>query len=223
MFDERDSSGKTTQLAILFEGGLIVLAVAIAWLFGRRPLPGVELTWEAWPDNAVALGWGLAATAPMVIGLIILDRCPVGPFAELHRFVQEKIAPLFAGMTVVEMGLVSLAAGFGEEMLFRGLLQPAMADWIGPPYGVWIGLIVAALVFGVCHWVTTTYALLAALMGVYFGVLLITTDSLLPPIVAHALYDFFALLYLVRWKRSESEPELEWDESVEPWDEASED
>jgi len=164
----------------------------------------------------------------MLIGLVILDRYPLGPFAELQRFVEQQIAPLFAGMTVVEMALISLAAGFGEEMLFRGLLQTAVADWIEPPYGVWAGLVVAALAFGACHWVTNTYAFLAALMGLYFGVLLIATDSLLTPIMAHAFYDFFALLYLVRWKTPgpETGPDgsgLEWDESEEPWDEASED
>lgn len=221
MSDQTNASSSITQLAILFEGGLIVLALAIAWWSGRWPLPGVELAWEAWPDHAVALFWGLVATAPMLVGLVILERHPIGPFAELQRFVEEKLAPLFSGMTVAEIALISLAAGLGEEMLFRGLLQPAVVERVGPPHGVWTGLLVAALAFGACHWVTTTYAFLAGLMGLYFGALLIATDSLLTPIVAHALYDFFALLYLVRWKRRKPEPD--WREEMEPWDELSED
>jgi membrane protease YdiL (CAAX protease family) len=34
--------------------------------------------------------------------------------------------------------------------------------------------------------------------GLYFGWLLIASGSLWPPIVAHALYDFVALCYLLR-------------------------
>jgi len=221
MSEQANKSSSIAQLAILFECGLIALALTIDFFSQRWPLPGVEFAWRACPENAVALCWGLVATAPMLVGLVILDRHPLGPFAELQRFVQENIAPLFVGMTATEMALISLAAGFGEEMLFRGLLQPALADWIGPPHGAWAALVIAALAFGACHWVTSTYAFLAATMGLYFGAIMIATGSLLTPIVAHALYDFFALLYLVRWKRREPEPE--WDESAEPPDEVSED
>jgi len=136
----------------------------------------------------------------MLVGLIVLDRYPVGPLVELKRFVETNLTPLFAGLTLPQMALISLAAGLGEELLFRGLLQTALAEWAGPPHGVWTGLIVAAVVFGACHWVTTTYAYLAALIGLYFGFLFIATGDLLPPIVAHGLYDFVALIYLIKRK-----------------------
>ena len=54
------------------------------------------------------------------------------------------------------------------------------------------------MLFGVCHWLNTTYAILAMLAGVYFGVLLMLSGSLWTPIVAHAAYDFCALVYLLR-------------------------
>jgi membrane protease YdiL (CAAX protease family) len=57
---------------------------------------------------------------------------------------------------------------------------------------------VASVVFGVCHWLNTTYAILAMLAGAYFGWLLIRTGSIWSPIVAHATYDFIALIYLIR-------------------------
>ncbi|MBC8873159.1 MAG: CPBP family intramembrane metalloprotease [Planctomycetes bacterium] len=221
MTDQTNASRNVASLAIVFEGGLIVLALAIAWWSGRPPLPGVEWTWRAWPAGVAALSWGLVATVPMLLGLVVLDRHPVGPFAQLQRLVEYRLAPLFAGMTVLEMAAISLAAGFGEEMLFRGLLQVAVRDWVGAPHGVWSGLVIAALAFGACHWVTRTYAVLAALMGLYFGILLIATDNLLTPIVAHALYDFFALLYLVRWKHREPEPKA--CEDTQPEDDVPDD
>jgi membrane protease YdiL (CAAX protease family) len=89
-------------------------------------------------------------------------------------------------------------AGLGEELLFRGLVQAGLARLISGPAGIWIALLAASLLFGVFHWLSTTYALLAAAAGLYFGWLLIATGSLWPPVVAHALYDFAALWYLLR-------------------------
>jgi membrane protease YdiL (CAAX protease family) len=52
--------------------------------------------------------------------------------------------------------------------------------------------------FGLAHPMSTTYVVLATVVGVYLGGLLLVTDNLLAPIVAHAAYDFVALVYLVR-------------------------
>jgi membrane protease YdiL (CAAX protease family) len=63
--------------------------------------------------------------------------------------------------TLPQVAVISLLAGLCEETLFRGVLQG------GSPSGLGQGpaLVVAAAVFGVCHWITRTYALLAALVG----------------------------------------------------------
>ena len=61
-----------------------------------------------------------------------------------------------------------------------------------------LGWQLASLLFGVCHWLNTTYAILAVLAGVYFGLLLIADGNILTPIVAHAAYDFLALVYLIQ-------------------------
>ena len=183
-------------LAIAFEGGVVALALAICWGAGRWP----PLASGAGLGNAMLLVWGVAGALPMIAGLFLIDRWPVGPLAELKRFVETTLVPMFAGVSVLQMALISLAAGLGEEMLFRGLLQTAVAERVGPPHGLWVGLAIAALAFGACHWVTTMYACLAGLMGAYFGVLFIATGDLLTPVVAHGLYDFVALVYLVRCK-----------------------
>ena len=51
--------------------------------------------------------------------------------------------------------------------------------------------------------------MLAGLIGIYLGWLLAATDNLLVPIVAHAAYDFLALVYLLHRDRGtllEAEP-----------------
>ena len=63
---------------------------------------------------------------------------------------------------------------------------------------VWIALAVASALFGLLHPMNSAYILLASIMGLLFGGLWIATGNLLVPILAHALYDFLALVWLVK-------------------------
>jgi membrane protease YdiL (CAAX protease family) len=63
---------------------------------------------------------------------------------------------------------------------------------------------IASILFGLCHWLSATYALMATAMGVLLGLLMLTTNSLLAPIAMHTIYDFLALLYLVRWRQPDA-------------------
>ncbi len=198
MDDEPGRVGKITALAVAFEGGLGLVALLLGWLLGVWPVPGVELDGSTWSEHGPALLWGLAATGPMLIGFWLIDRFPWGPLNELKRDVERLVVPLFHGCSILELALIAAAAGIGEEMLFRGLLQHGMSAWLAPPWGVWIALVAASCVFGCCHLLSTTYAVLAAAIGLYLGLLLIFSGSLLAPAVAHGLYDFIALVYLVR-------------------------
>ncbi|MDH3718178.1 MAG: CPBP family intramembrane metalloprotease, partial [Planctomycetota bacterium] len=145
---------------------------------------------------------GTVATMPMLLGLLVINRYPFGPFAHLKQVVDELILPMFRGVSVPAFGLISILAGLGEEMLFRGFLQGGLAevlsDRLGPSAATWCALIAASLVFGLLHPITRLYAVLCFAVGVYLGLLWIMTGNLLAPIVTHALYDFFALVYLTR-------------------------
>jgi len=198
MDEEPGRRGNIAAMAVAFEGGLGLLALALGWLLGVWPIPGIERTGVAWEALWPGLVWGLAATCPMLLGFWLIDRFPWGPLADLQRDVERLVVPLFRECRIAELALVSLAAGVGEEMLFRGLLQHGLAQWLGPPWGVWIALGVASGVFGLAHMLSVTYAILAAAIGLYLGGVLIWTESLLAPAVAHGLYDFVALCYLVR-------------------------
>ena len=66
-----------------------------------------------------------------------------------------------------------------------------------------IGLIPASLVFGALHMGgrgTLAFGCWVAIMGAALGWLGAATGGLLAPIVAHALYDAAALVY-IRWGR----------------------
>ncbi len=149
---------------------------------------------------------GVLATVPLLVLLWACVFLPIRPLQDLLRFVEEHLIPWMRNCRLAEMALIAALAGLGEEMLFRGVLQPALADWLGGPAGPWIACAVAALVFGLIHWLTTTYAVLASLIGLYLGWLWLATGNLLVPIAAHALYDFVALVYLVRFRPALNNP-----------------
>jgi hypothetical protein len=146
------------------------------------------------------LAWGIVATAPLLFALWWFLRTDWPPVSRLVALVTEKLAPLFRGAGVPELALLALLAGVGEEALFRGVIQNALAGWLP----VWLALVLTGIIFGVAHSVSTAYALVAGAVGLYLGSLYLITQNLLAPVVAHALYDFVALLVLVRLKPAPS-------------------
>lgn len=197
---DESSAARTTRLAILFEGALGVVAVALGWLLSHDSAIGISLAGESVRGQWAAAGWGLLATLPLLVALVLLDWLPLAPLRRLHEIAHGLITGMFRGASVLQLAIVSLAAGLGEELLFRGFVQAGLSSLIGGEYGPWIALAIASVAFGVCHWLNTTYAILAMAAGLYFGLLLLWTGSLWTPIVAHAAYDFVALIYLVRPK-----------------------
>jgi membrane protease YdiL (CAAX protease family) len=108
------------------------------------------------------------------------------------------LQPLFGNWSVLQLFTISLVAGISEEAFFRGAIQGSLAHHVG----MGIALVMASLLFGACHLITWTYAIIAAFIGAYLGLLWIWTGNLLTPMVAHAVYDFVALVYFFRVYRS---------------------
>lgn len=188
------SPRRFAPLAAVFEGGLAVVAVVVGRLIGTDPL--ASFRWDL-ADAA----WGLLATLPMLGVLWLALRSSFAPLRKLLRVVDDSLVPLFRGLPLIELAGISFLAGLGEEMLFRGLIQQAVTDGFETAEGGWVGLIAASVLFGLAHRVTNTYAVLAGLIGFYLGWLWMLTDNLLVPILAHALYDFLVLVYLVRIRK----------------------
>jgi membrane protease YdiL (CAAX protease family) len=174
-------------LAVVVEGGLIVLAWALGWLLRQPPLEHFAWSWR----DAL---WGVAAAVPMLLLFFVMLRWPVGPLGRIKRFSEQVLRPLLAPCSLVDLLGISLLAGLGEEMLFRGVLQGAFSRWLPPG----AALALASILFGLLHAITPTYAVLAALMGAYLGWLWVYSENLLVVIVTHALYDSCALVYLLR-------------------------
>ena len=145
-----------------------------------------------------AAGLGVVAAVPLLLGLRWIVATRLSPFRRLVSLVVEQLGPVLASRSAIELALLATLAGLAEEILFRGVVQTGLTSVL-PSAGA---LVVTSAAFGLAHFVTPTYALLAAVAGLYLGTLFLLQGNLLVPIVAHAVYDFVALLYLVRRYRA---------------------
>ena len=185
--------GDVLLAAILFEGGLALLALVLGHFLQVPPLAAL-LPANGHTPPWLAAGMGVLATVPAVLLALLLDRWPLtAGLRRLKHLMRHEVGVWFRPLRLWEIALVSLLAGVGEELLFRGLVQRGLAQ-LGPlANSPWLPLVLASLVFGACHALTKTYAVLAAGMGAYLGALYLMTGDLIAPIITHALYDFVLL------------------------------
>jgi membrane protease YdiL (CAAX protease family) len=185
-------------LAVGAEAGLLLVAVALGRLW-RIPVLG------ALAPSVTGLVVGALAIVPLLGLLWWVTHSQWAPFRRLVSEVDEHLLPLFQACSLPELALIAIAAGLGEEALFRGVIQQG----VGNAAGIWIGVVVASVCFGLAHLITPTYAVLAGMIGLYLGALAVVSGGIWAPIVTHAGYDFLALALWVRSDRSSPSPRLD--------------
>ncbi|MGH7509544.1 MAG: lysostaphin resistance A-like protein [Gemmatimonadales bacterium] len=173
----------------------------LAWALGRwLHLSPVEQLHPS-PDGVIV---GVAATLPMLAALSWILNTRWEPARQLVDLVVEQLGPVLAGRSALQLALLAALAGLAEEVLFRGVAQVGLSRVL--PEG-W-ALVVSSVLFGLVHFVSRTYAVFATVVGLYLGGLFLLGDGLLAPIVTHALYDFVALIYVVRrYRESRTGPD----------------
>lgn len=194
--DPPAAASRRLLVACLGEAALIGVAWLAAWLFdvplGRLINPAGR--------QAQAVLIGLAATLPMVGFLVWMLRSRWAPIARLRDQARGLVGALLAGASPGIILLLAILAGVGEEMLFRGALQPLLGRWLlpifGEDYAAWGGVLAASLLFGLAHPISRAYVVVATIGGLYLGVLAQLTGEALSAIVAHAAYDIVALFWL---------------------------
>ena len=94
----------------------------------------------------------------------------------------------------------ALAAGFGEEIMFRASIIPIAMGFFKNERRTWLVPIITGIIFGLMHLGNIgsgatiangiVQAVVTAFVGFYYGVLLVGTGSIVPGIFLHALYDY---------------------------------
>jgi membrane protease YdiL (CAAX protease family) len=146
---------------------------------------------------------GVLAALPLLAGLVWTLRTRSQPIKHLIQVVQDQLGPLVASRSAVELALLAAVAGVAEEVLFRGVMQAELARRL-PAF---VALLLTSVAFGLAHFLTLSYAVLAGVGGLYLGALYWTQGNLVIPIVAHATYDLVALLQLARMYRARPTPD----------------
>ncbi|PKM11526.1 MAG: CPBP family intramembrane metalloprotease [Gammaproteobacteria bacterium HGW-Gammaproteobacteria-3] len=175
------------KAACNFEGALILVAAFLGWLADINPFAEISFSERA-------LLYGILGTLPLFLLFLLLEQIHTPPLQKIRDLLAETLGTGLYGCHWTDLFLLSAIAGFSEELLFRGLLQP----WMESAWGMAAGLLGSNLIFGLVHAVTPWYALLAALVGVYLGLALDYGGerNLLTPMVIHGLYDFVVFLVI---------------------------
>lgn len=173
-------------VAVPTEGGLFLLGFLL--MGGPHTLASkFELSWRA-------TAFALLLCLPMLAALYFAVQSRWASLSQLRAELDEKVTPLFTNLKIPDLALIALLAGTGEELFFRGWLQGALIN----KFDVWIGILIASAIFGLVHYLSPTYAIYAGLTGIYLGLIYQISGNLYIVMVIHALYDFVALVYLVR-------------------------
>ena len=178
----------------IFELSLVIVAWFLAELVDPDVLP-ISLA-----IDREGLKLTFLYLIPLLAFAILFYSKPVerlSPFREMIRKIKTTLGRHFKKMTPLQIIVLSCAAGFGEEILFRGILQP-MTD-----------IFFASLIFGMLHSVNLHYFFIATLMGYYFGHVYETTGTLMIPILLHSIYDIVALFLLKRKLTAENRSRLD--------------
>ncbi len=142
------------------------MVVMVLYLFTvRRPLEGVGFTWQLSRAD-----WHAGLTNLAIFSLVGI---PVGL---LMGFLHFHLAAVSALKVVLAAAGMYFFVALPEEILFRGVLQNLLQrHWKTRP---WLGLFVAALIFGLAHIDNATpgfpvpnlaYVLMATIAGLVYG------------------------------------------------------
>jgi len=100
-------------------------------------------------------------------------------------------APAMTTAIPLILGL-SLTAGIVEEMVFRGYLQTMLER----SYGIAISLGVTAFFFALLHFLPSILLIPYMLVSLAFSYVAYRSRSIVPGIIAHAGFDFIAILLI---------------------------
>jgi len=146
-----------------------------------------------WPDTIGGLAIGLFA------GMLLVG---ISGAAMRHTAWGRGLAEGFAGilgrLSARDAWWLAALSAFGEEMFFRGLLQP------------WIGLTATSVLFGLVHFIPRRdmlpWTLFSIAAGFLLGGLFAFSGTLVAPIACHALVNGINLRRIARLASPEAAP-----------------
>ena len=142
----------------------------------------LKLTWPNWRflGAAIALGFALQ---PLALTLLSqLDRFfpPLPPGAErVMAAMQDEAVPFW-----LSLAAFAFAPAICEELAFRGFILSGLQR----SGRTWVPIVISAVLFGVIHLIPKQQ-FNATLLGLVIGLLAVRSQSLLPGVLFHAIFN----------------------------------
>jgi CAAX protease family protein len=194
-----------TFVSLLIQNGICVLVPVLRVAVIRRE-PLAEIGFQApAPGRLIMLGLGMAVV--MYAGSIALSLAFAQFGIEQNQAEQfKKQFSLTPGDTFGQLLFLiggGLLAPIGEETLFRGYVFNAFRlTFVSKRWGIPLAYLASALLFAIIHIFGVTQGAAALIVPIFFIALVLAwgmhrTGSLLPCIVAHALFNSVQLVALI--------------------------
>jgi uncharacterized protein len=172
----------------LYEFLLGAVGIGLAFLFGFWPDP-------KWVGDKIVVDTALF-TGPVILLAWLATTSKLSELKYLkdisNFFESSVIGTYLKTGSLFSFLVLSVCAGFAEEIIFRGILQHHAGNFL------------TSVIFGLLHALTPFYFVIATFISFYLGWVYEHSDALLVPIIIHAAYDFAALvLYRRRLKHSD--------------------
>jgi membrane protease YdiL (CAAX protease family) len=178
------------RLAAILYAALTAGAVLWCWLADRLPWPLYDPELSSFRLLVIGLGAGTG----LGVVVVLLSRLMVArlPWARgLYRFFREALGPLDWGRVTA----LAVFSSIGEELFFRGAMQPALGLWI------------TTLIFAVLHFPSRIslwpWTVMAGVLGLAFGILTQHTGSVAGATLAHFLINLLNLGHIAQFPAPE--------------------
>jgi membrane protease YdiL (CAAX protease family) len=180
---EADPLTRVQLLVAIAVTALVLLIIAKVWLLldtvERLPVHFSLL------DLLLGLGIGLGITLASTLMYFL--------WTAYRRSADFYLKFVLQPLLIQDLPWLGLLPGLSEELLFRGVMLPALG--LNP-----LGVIISSVCFGVLHmsglqqW---PYMIWATVIGLLLGISTLATGNLLVPIVAHVTTNLISSLF---WK-----------------------
>lgn len=173
--------------ALAFQGGIGVVGLLLI-LVADIPVRAVGA------GLLPSMFYGVLGALCTYSALILLTQVPGLLPGDLDRQMRG-LYRFASGYSWFVLFLLSVFAGVGEELLFRVALQ----GWLAEHTNTATGVLAASVLFGLVHYASFTYFIVATCLGLVLGAAYAITDSLLLVMIWHGVYDMIALFCLLRF------------------------
>ncbi|MFN8740072.1 MAG: lysostaphin resistance A-like protein [Pirellula sp.] len=185
--------------AAMFELGIGLLAVVLASFGGVHPHETMPKITE-YSRIGAGLSGGLAIGLVMVLMVHGLEVFRFRWIEDASEIAEKHLTVLLRGCSFWHLIALSLSAGVGEELLFRGWLQGTLVRELEVfgTVGVAFAIFLASLMFGIVHPLSRGYVAVATVLGVFLGVIAYWSQNVFMAIIGHTVYDAILMILFVR-------------------------